>query len=60
MIKLHFFQIDSPYTDRINKALLGFMNDGTLQLLEEKWMSNNDCSNDKVTLQRMNKSHHTC
>ena len=48
MFKLNFFQIDSPYTDRINKALLGFMNDGTLQLLEEKWMSNNDCPNDKV------------
>ena len=40
--------LDSAYTDRINKALLGFLNDGTLKLLEEKWMSNNDCSNDKV------------
>ena len=40
--------LDSPYTDRINKALLGFLNDGTLKLLEEKWVSDNDCSNDKV------------
>ena len=42
------FILDSPYTDRINKALLGFLNDGTLNLLEEKWMRKNDCSNDKV------------
>ena len=40
--------LDSPYTDRINKALLGFFNDGTLNLLEEKWMRKNDCSNEKV------------
>ena len=50
--------LDSLYTDRINKALLGFLNDGTLNLLEEKWMRKNDCSNEKVNSQKNPQSIH--
>ena len=48
LILIIFAILDSPYTDRINKAFLGFLNDGTLNLLEEKWMKKNYCSNEKV------------